>query len=169
MLITQATSNDLTRKIAIQIPICHTFTIDTNVLIDFNRGKKRMIEQFIASGMHIYSYDSNEVLLQEKPIDSDIFSQTLNGWISYIKDQFYKISEIQSIYYSINDKDVDIWILIPKRDIVLLRRLVDLEIKVLETFTYGGESLFRLEFHIVYCNHTDEKMLVPSKALYLQK
>ena len=75
-----------------------------------------------------------ETFFQKEVIDFTIFDQTANGWISYIREVFYDIPQVESIYYTIDNTDIDIWLIIPTRDFSLLRRLVDLEMSVLDIF-----------------------------------
>lgn len=110
-----------------------------------------------------------ETLIQNDFMYFETSDQTANGWISYIKEQFYSVPKVESIYYSIDDTDVDIWIIIPTRDFKLLRRLVDLEMKVLDIFSDTDLSLYRFEFHILYRNGANENQLVPKRALRLPK
>lgn len=95
------------------------------------------------------------------------YDQTINGWIAYVREQFYSISEVEAIYVAIKENNVDIWLLIPNRDFALVRQLVDQEMKVLETFVDIEQPLFLCEFHIVYRCGADESQLVPQEAFRL--
>ena len=108
-----------------------------------------------------------ESLFQETTTSA--FIETHSGWVSYIKDLFYSVPETEAIYFTIDDKDVDFWILIPMRNFNLLCRLVELEMVVLDNFSYGDSSLYRLEFHFVYRDGADAQCIIPPKALPLRR
>ena len=169
MIKTETRSNELVRRIVRQTPICQSFALDTNIIVKINDGKKWVSHEFTTSKILLCEYVSREAFPQEKTLYPISSNQTLNGWISYIKDQFYSVPETEVIYYTIDNKDVDLWILIPTRNFQLLRRLVDLEMRVLDTFSYGNESLYRLEFHILYRNYAKENTIISSKAILLPR
>ncbi len=101
-----------------------------------------------------------------------VINQEANGWIAYIKDMFYKFPQVESIYYTIDEDKIDVWIIIPKRDFSLLRKLVDLEMNVLDTFETNetnDKPLYQFEFHIIYCGRLDEANLIPQRALRILK
>jgi hypothetical protein len=168
MIKTETTSNELVRRIVRQIPTCQSFALDTNIIVQISDGKKWISHEFATSKILLCEYVSREAF-QEKSLYPINSNQTLNGWISYIKDQFYSVPETEAIYYTIDNKDIDLWILIPTRNFQLLRRLVDLEMRVLDTFSYGNESLYRLEFHILYRNYAKENTIISSKAILVPR
>ena len=106
---------------------------------------------------------------QKTVVDLVTFDQTANGWIAYVREGFYAFPQVESIYYTIDDTDIDIWLIIPTRDFSLLRRLVDLEMRILGIFSSADLSLYRFEFHILYRNNSNENQLVPKRALRLPK
>ncbi len=101
----------------------------------------------------------------------DVFftNQEINGWIAYIKGIFYEYPQVESIYYSIEEDNIDIWLIIPVRDFSLVRRLVDSEMMVLDTFETDDKSLCQCEFHITYRNGHIESDLIPQNALRIPK
>ena len=99
-------------------------------------------------------------------------NQEVNGWIAYIKETFYEFPQVESIYYKIDEDKIDVWIIIPKRDFSLLRRLVDLEMNVLDTFETNetnDKPLYQFEFHIIYRGRNNEADLIPQRALRIPK
>jgi len=169
MINTETNSANLAFRKVLQNPTCKTFAFDTSVIVEIIRGKEWSIDEFATSNIYVCKYASRESLPQEQTLYPTTFVQTLNGWISYIREQFYSVPDTEAVYYTIDDKDVDFWVLIPKRDFNLLRRLVELEMRVLDTFSYGNEPLYRLEFHITYRNRAYEGNIVPSKAIRLPR
>lgn len=99
-------------------------------------------------------------------------NQEVNGWMAYIKEMFYEFPQVESIYYTIEEDKIDIWIIIPKRDFSLLRKLVDLEMNVLDTFETNetnDKPLYQFEFHIIYRGRNNEADLIPQRALRIPK
>lgn len=93
--------------------------------------------------------------------------QTANGWINHIKEEFYSVPEIESVYFTIDETNVDIWLVIPDRDFALVRQLVDLEMQIMSKFAAHGRAAFLLEFHIVYRCGVDEDRFIPQRAIRL--
>ncbi len=99
-------------------------------------------------------------------------NQEVNGWIAYIKETFYESPQVESIYYTFDEDKIDVWIIIPKRDFSLLRKLVDSEMNVLDTFETNETNdtpLYQFEFHIMYRGRNNETDLIPQKALRIPK
>lgn len=110
------------------------------------------------------------LLTSDNKLENVFFTnQEVNGWIEYIKDNFYGYPQVESIYYSIEEDNVDIWLIIPERDFSLVRRLVDLEMLVLDTFEMDDKSLCQCEFHIIYRDGHIESDLIPKNALRIPK
>lgn len=101
-----------------------------------------------------------------KTISSD---QSVNGWVSYIKEKFYSFTQVETIYALIEQDKIDVWIIIPNRDSVLLRKLIETEMGVLDVLSSDNKPLFSLEFHIVYRCGNDERQFVPLRALRLPR
>jgi hypothetical protein len=97
------------------------------------------------------------------------YDQTMNGWIAYVREEFYSIPEVEAIYVAIEENNVDIWLVIPNRDFALLRELVELEMKFLNTFIALEEPLFLFEFHIVYRCGANESKFVPKRAMRIPR
>lgn len=95
--------------------------------------------------------------------------QTVNGWIAYIKEEFYSVPKIESIYFTIDEKNVDIWLVIPDRDFDLVRQLVDCEMQIMSKFAARERTVFLLEFHIVYRCGVDEGRFIPQRAIRLPR
>jgi len=109
-------------------------------------------------------------LTSDNRVENVFFTnQEVNGWIAYIKEMFYVYPEVESIYYSIEEDNIDIWLIIPERDFSLVRRLVDLEMLALDTFETDDKSLCQCEFHIIYREGHIEGDLIPQKALHIPK
>jgi hypothetical protein len=98
-----------------------------------------------------------------------VSDQNINGWLTYVRDEFYSVPVVEAIYVAIDKRDVDIWLIIPKRDFALLRRLVDREMEILKAFAPLEKPPFLFEFHIVYRCGATEGELVPREAIPLSR
>lgn len=98
------------------------------------------------------------------------FTQNVNGWITYIKEQLYSIAGVESIYVTINEKQVDIWILIPNRDIGLMRQIVEKEMLIVDSLDTDLELKFEVDFHIVYrYGAMNDSQLIPRQAIQIPR
>ena len=99
----------------------------------------------------------------------DSSDQNLNGWLSLIREQLYSNSSVEDIFVSIEDSDVDVWVVIPKRDISIIRQLVEIEGRMLEMLVSGEHPAFLIDFHVIYrCGRNIEE-LVSNRAIRLPR
>ena len=92
------------------------------------------------------------------------------GWLAKVKS-VYRHSEVESIFVSINaDMVVDYWIVIPHRDLSLVRMLVEEQQRdVIDLFAQTENPPFQVDFHICYREGQDHlSSLVPDQAIYLR-
>lgn len=98
------------------------------------------------------------------------FVQNVNGWIAYIRELLYSITGVESLYVTIDDKQVDIWILIPNRDIDLMRQIVEKEMLIVDSLNTDLELRFEVDFHIVYrYGSIDDRQLIPRLAIQIPR
>ena len=95
--------------------------------------------------------------------------QSANGWISRIRDDLYSISSMESIYISIEGEEVDIWVIIPKRDIGIVRQIAECQGRFLKMLTLDAHSPFSLDFHVVYREGRSEGDLLPTRAFCIPR
>lgn len=98
-----------------------------------------------------------------------VSDQQKDGWISYIQEVIYSISDVENIYVEIAGNEVDVWVIIPKRDIAVVRQIVESEGEIVRTFASVEDPAFLLDFHVVYRNGRDESLFVPELAIRLPK
>lgn len=93
------------------------------------------------------------------------------GWLARVRTAVYRYKDVEDLYVSVGqDPVVDYWIVIPKRDISLVRRLMDAQQKyIIPLFTSGEEAPFQLDFHIVYREGRDISILVPTDAIHVPR
>ena len=95
--------------------------------------------------------------------------QSKDGWVAHIREEFYSVPEVEAIYVAIDENNIDIWLLIPNRDICVVRQLAEIEMKILERFISLEQPLFLLDFHVVYRCGADESQFVPQRAIRLRR
>jgi len=93
--------------------------------------------------------------------------QTVNGWIEYLRGEFYSLPEVESVHVTIDDNNVDVWVIIPERDFAVLREVVDREMAVLENLGDVDRPPFLMEFHVLYRCGNAASRLIPQHALSL--
>lgn len=96
--------------------------------------------------------------------DSAYSDQSVNGWISQIRDALYSIPSVESIYVSIQGEEVDIWVVIPKRDIGIVRQIAECQGRFLKMLALDEHSPFVVDFHVVYREGRSEEDLLPTRA-----
>jgi len=100
---------------------------------------------------------------------SDFSNQCVDGWLSLIREQLYSIPSVEDVFFSIEDSDVDVWVVIPERDVAVLDQLADIEWGLLEMFVSGEHPVFLIDFHIIYRCGRNIDDLVPTMAVRLPR
>ena len=101
----------------------------------------------------------------------EIHDSQSHSWLSRISETVYANPAVESLFVSRGEEAVrDYWVVIPERDIALVRELIsDQQEKVLSLFAQAENAPFQLDFHIVYRNGRDVKDLIPSEAISVPK
>lgn len=99
----------------------------------------------------------------------DFSDQNVNGWLSLIKKELYASPSVEDIFVDIEGGDVDVWVIIPERDLAVLDQLADIEWELLEMFVSGEQPVFLIDFHIIYRCGRDVEDLAPTKAIRLPR
>lgn len=97
----------------------------------------------------------------------DSSNQCVDGWISRIREELYANPSVEDIFISIEDNNVDVWVVIPERDIAVLDQLADIEWKLLEMFVSGEHPVFLMDFHVIYRCGRNLGELAPTRAIRL--
>jgi hypothetical protein len=92
-----------------------------------------------------------------------------NECMAFVKEEIYSISEIESIYVSIDGESIDIWILIPERDIDLVQRIIEKENRSIDRFINEGQTKYLFDFHVLYQCQATESELVPANSIKIPK
>ena len=97
----------------------------------------------------------------------DSSTQSVNGWLSLVREELYSNPSVEDIFISIEDSDVDVWVVIPKRDLAILHQIVETEGKLFQALVSTESPTFLIDFHIIYrCGRNIEE-LAPTKAIRL--
>ncbi len=99
--------------------------------------------------------------------DFDYSDQSTNGWIALVREELYSNPSVEDIFVSIEDNNVDVWAVIPQRDIAVLHQLADIEWELLEMFVSGEHPVFLIDFHVIYRCGRDIEDLAPTRAIRL--
>ena len=99
----------------------------------------------------------------------DISNQCVDGWIALIREELYANPSVEDIFVSIEDNSVDVWVVIPERDLTVLDQLADIEWKLLEMFVSGEHPVFLADFHVIYRCGRNVEDLAPTRAIRLPR
>ncbi len=111
--------------------------------------------------------------LPEDSVDNEVgldsSDQTINGWLSLVKDKLYANLSVEDIYVDIEDDDVDVWVVIPEHDLAILHQIVEAEGDLFDTLVSGESPPFLIEFHVIYRCGRDVEQLAPTRAIRLPR
>jgi hypothetical protein len=102
-------------------------------------------------------------------IEVDFSNQLVNGWLSLIREALYSNPSVEDIFVSIEGSDVDVWVVIPERDLNILHDIVEREGRLFETLFSGENPPFLIDFHIIYRCGCNIEELAPTKAIRLPR
>lgn len=105
----------------------------------------------------------------DNTIGFDASDQCVDGWIALIREELYANPSVEDIFVSIEGSDVDVWVVIPERDLAALDQLADIEWKLLEMFVSGEHPVFLIDFHVIYRCGRNIGDLVPTMAVRLPR
>lgn len=169
MMPTQTSNQETKFGLFTSTELGYVFQTCAGALILADYSKKEDMHQVKCSLSFDIQQNTTMVNILQEITVLTLSGQSKNDWISYIREEFYSFPQVDAIYVTIDDRDVDIWLLIPHRDINLVRQLIEKEMKIFERFSDAEEPIFLIEFHVVYGNNSDENQLVPQKAIKLPK
>ena len=97
-------------------------------------------------------------------------SQDSDAWIRLLRDNLFSIQGIESMHLARDETTIDIWVVIPKRDIVLVRKIAESEREIMSQFiNHQRDSLFFFDFHTVYMESSRVEELVPRSAIEIPR
>jgi len=101
--------------------------------------------------------------------DFDSSNQYIDGWLSLIREGLYSIPSVEDIFVSIEGSDVDVWVVIPERDLAILHQIVEMEWELIKPFVSGENPAFLIDFHVVYRCGRNVEDLAPTRAIRLPR
>lgn len=113
--------------------------------------------------------ESLTLVSEENKGGFDFSDQCVDGWLALIRKELYANPSVEDIFISIEDSDVDVWVVLPKRDLAILRQLASIEWKMLKIFVSGEHPPFLIDFHVVYRCGRNADDLVPTKTIRLPR
>jgi len=105
----------------------------------------------------------------DNTIGFDSSNQFVDGWIALIRQELYANPSVEDIFVDIEDGDVDVWVVIPQRDLAVLDQLADIEWGLLEMFVSGEHPVFLIDFHVIYRCGRNIDDLAPTRAIRLSR
>ena len=123
----------------------------------------------IASGGAEYS-EAGESEVMNVGTTSDLSDLVSQGWLAVIGAVAYRHADVQDVFVSVDESGVDYWIVIPRRDINLVRALVRSQQKdVIELFAKTKNPPFQIDFHISYAEGRKSSEVVPSEVIRIPR
>ena len=143
-----------------------SYDIEIDIL---NSAIKRSVSsEWVPTTFVVYE-EPLPVISADNRMGLDSSNQCVDGWLSLIREELYSNPKVEHIFVSIEDSDVDVWVVIPKRDISVLRQLVEIEGRILELLVSGEHPPFLIDFHIIYRCGRNIEDLAPTRAIRLPK
>ena len=90
-------------------------------------------------------------------------------WASYIAEKLYAIPGVESVYIGIERDHIDVWTVIPHRDVPTMEQVYQAEEDIYDTFSPAEQVSLFFDFHIIYRNGSDEKDLLPRQAIQMSR
>ena len=96
--------------------------------------------------------------------------QSSDAWICLLRDGLFPIQGVETIHFTRDETTVDVWVIIPKRDIGLVRRIAEAERKIMSMFvSHQRDPLFHFDFHTVYRGSNQVEELLPRSAVSIPR
>ena len=99
----------------------------------------------------------------------DYSSQSVNGWLTLIREELYSIPSVEDIFIGIEDTNVDVWVVIPNRDLAILHQIVESEWELVKVLVSGESPPFLVDFHIIYRCGRNVEDLAPTRTIRLPR
>lgn len=81
---------------------------------------------------------------------------------SRLRDELYSIPGVEGVYTSFSDDILDIWVLIPDRDLDLVRQVSGVQQKLLQELPILANEELYLDIHVIYRAGRAAEELVPT-------
>ncbi len=144
--------------------IDNTIQIDTDILDSVKKQSGYKCLTAVVAG-----YEKPLTVNNNSTALFDLITQSVNGWISLIKKRLFDNPSVEDIFVSIEGSDVDVWVVIPKRDLSVLSQLVEKEEQIIEILVSGKNPALLIDFHVIYRCGRNIEDLVSNRAIRLPK
>lgn len=89
--------------------------------------------------------------------------------IRLLGDRLFAIRDVESLHLSRSETTIDVWVVIPKRDIDAVRRIAETERELMSHFiSHQSDHLLYFDFHTVYRESNRVEELVPPEAIAIE-
>ena len=97
-------------------------------------------------------------------------SLSSDAWICLLRDALFSIQGIESMHLARDETTIDVWTVIPKRDIGLVRKIAEIQRDLMSQFiNHQREPLFYFDFHTVYRESNALHELIPLRAIRIPR
>jgi hypothetical protein len=128
--------------------------------VDVSQPKVSQLEYVIP--LHLWNHSGNE------NVDGELGA--VDTWLRLLVAQLYDIGGVESIHFAKIGTTADVWVLIPKRDLGLVRGIVETAHGVARIFSVGeSDQLFISDIHTVYREGRQATDLLPLYAVQLPR
>jgi len=109
------------------------------------------------------------VVVRNENRSMDASDQQVDGWLSQIREVFYSEPMVESVFVGIQESEVDVWIVIPNRDINVVRHIAERQNLIMTAFSHVEHPVFFIDFHVVYRAGRNEEQLIPQRTIRLPR
>lgn len=113
--------------------------------------------------------ESLPTISAHNPRSYDSSDQGINGCLSHIAEGLYLLPSVEAIYVTIEESEIDIWVVLPERDITILKEIVEKELELSRPLIAGGTQVFLIDFHVIYRCGRGIKDIAPTRAIRIPK
>ena len=93
-----------------------------------------------------------------------------DAWIHLLREELLGIGGVESMYMARDGNTIDVWVIIPRRDLSCVRMVAEAERSVMRSFvSRQGEPPFFFDFHTIYRGSHNHSELVPLRAIQLPR
>lgn len=93
-----------------------------------------------------------------------------DSWISLLRDELFAVHGIESIHIARDDTTLDVWVIIPERDIKVVRSIAETERAIMARFiNHQRDPIFFFDFHTMYRESNQTNELVPLRAIEIPR
>lgn len=97
-------------------------------------------------------------------------SGSSDAWIHRLREELLQIGGVEHLYIARDRDTIDVWTIVPRRDLNLVRRIAEAERTIMRDYVSRvGSPAFFFDFHTLYRGHHNPTDLVPMRAIELPR